>query len=233
MVIDVPARRVQTDEAWSFVHAKEKNLPPEKKGEPGYGDVWTWVGIEAQTKLAISWYVGGRDGGDAFEFMSDLAGRLRNRVQLTTDGHGAYLEAVEGAFGASVDYAQLVKLYGVPPDADHRYSPAECIGARVEIIQGAPDPHHVSTSYVERQNLTMRMRMRRFTRLTNGFSKKLENHWCAVSLHFTYYNFARIHQTLRVTPAMEAGLADHVWTVEEIVGLLEAEEASQETGRQS
>ncbi len=226
-VRDVPAKRVQVDEAWSFVYAKETNVPEEKKGELGYGDIWTWVGIEAETKLAISWYVGSRDAGTAFEFMSDLASRLRDRIQLTSDGHRAYLQGVEGAFGAGVDYAQLVKLYGVPPEADHRYSPAECIGTRMETITGAPDPRHISTSFVERQNLTMRMGMRRFTRLTNGFSKKLENHWCAVNLHFVYYNFARVHQTLRVTPAMEAGLTDHVWSVEEIVGLVETAEAAQ------
>ncbi len=229
-VRDVPAKRVQCDEAWSFVYAKAKNVPPAKRGEFGYGDVWTWVGIEAQSKLAISWCVGSRDAGTAFEFMSDLAGRLRNRVQLTTDGHNAYLIAVEEAFGAEVDYAMLVKLYGAAPEGSEvRYSPAECIGIRRQTIKGAPDRKHVSTSFVERQNLTLRMGMRRFTRLTNGHSKKMLNHWCAINLHFVYYNFARIHQTLRVTPAMEAGLTDHVWSVEEIVGLLDRRKDSVRT----
>jgi IS1 family transposase len=222
---NLPCKRVQADEIWSFCHAKDKNLPASMKGKPGVGSIWTWTAICADTKLVPSWHVGTRDAGCAYEFMVDLASRLRGRVQLTTDGHGAYLVAVPGAFGRAIDYAQLVKIYGVPADAEKRYSPAECLGARVEEISGNPDPEHISTSYVERQNLTMRMGMRRFTRLTNGFSKKIENHRHNVALHFMHHNFARIHQTLRCTPAMEAGVADHPWTIEEIVGLLEAKEA--------
>lgn len=183
------------------------------------GDVWTWTAIDAETKMVPSWRLGGRDAHTAKEFINDLAGRLATRVQLTTDGHKAYLSAVEGAFGADVDYAMLVKLYGHGVEDESRYSPAECIGAIRTVVQGNPDPNHISTSYVERQNLTMRMCMRRFTRLTNAFSKKIENHAAALALYFMYYNFGRIHKTLRCTPAMEAGLADHVWSLEEIAGL--------------
>jgi IS1 family transposase len=218
---DLPCRRIQCDEIWSFCHAKEKNLPDELKGTFGYGDVWTWTAICADTKLVPAWLVGLRDADYGSVFMQDLARRLRHRVQLTTDGHRAYLEAVERAFGAEIDYAMLVKLYGQPRDSAARYSPPECIGTQTHRVMGAPDPTFISTSYAERQNLTMRMAMRRFTRLTNAFSKKVENLQHAVSLHFMYYNFARIHKTLRVTPAMEAGISQHVWTLEEILGLIE------------
>lgn len=219
-VRNLKVRRMQADEIWCFVGAKAKNVRVEKKQE-GWGDVWTWVGIDADTKLVISYLVGGRDGGWAHEFMEDCANRIKNRVQITTDGHRAYLEAVENAFGADIDYAQLQKIYGAPSDDEQRrYSPARCIGCDMKVVSGDPDPAHVSTSYVERQNLTMRMGMRRFTRLTNGFSKKVDNHRHMIALHYMYYNFCRIHQTLRVTPAMEAGIADRVWGVEELVALL-------------
>jgi IS1 family transposase len=218
-------KRIQCDEIWEFVYAKAKNVPEEHAGEWGYGDVWTWVAVDADTKLVPSWAVGRRDGFTAQAFIRDLADRLATRVQLTTDGHKVYLEAVEGAFGANVDYAMLVKMYegdsGKNAPAQTRYSPAACTGAQKQKIMGNPDPAHISTCYVERQNLTMRMHMRRFTRLTNAFSKKVDNHKAAVALHFMHYNFARIHQTLRVTPAMEAGVSDHVWSIEEIIGLLD------------
>lgn len=218
---NLPCRRIQADEVWSFCYAKAKNIPEELRGTEGVGDVWTWTAICADTKLVPSWYIGGRSGEDAEVFIRDLAGRLANRVQLTTDGHRPYLEAVEGAFGSEIDYAMLIKLYSVPPTgAESRYSPSECCGTRTQKVTGNPDERTISTSYVERQNLTMRMGMRRFTRLTNGFSKKLENLEHAVALHFMHYNFARVHQSLRVTPAMEAGVSDHVWSIEEIVGLL-------------
>lgn len=216
-LVNLPCKRIQCDEIWAFCYSKQKNIPMEKQGEFGYGDVWTWTAIDADSKLIASYFVGLRDAGCAYHFMKDLAGRLKNRVQLTTDGHKPYLSAVEGAFGSEIDYAQLVKVYGAPPANDTRYSPAQCLGTIVSEVSGNPDAEHISTSYVERQNLTMRMCMRRFTRLTNGFSKKVENHMHAVSIHFMYYNFARVHKTLRVTPAMEAGVADHVWTVREIV----------------
>jgi IS1 family transposase len=213
-------RRLQCDEIWCFVGAKAKNVTPERKAE-GWGDVWTWTAIDAETKLCVSYLVGGRDAGWAGDFMEDCASRINSRVQVTTDGHRAYLDAVEGAFGMDVDYAQLQKIYGAPSDAEvRRYSPAKCIGTDMKVVSGNPDPQHVSTSFVERQNLTMRMSMRRFTRLTNGFSKKIENHAHMVAIHFMHYNFARVHKTLRVTPAMEAGLANRVWTLEEIVSLL-------------
>ncbi len=220
---NLPCKRIQCDEIWSFCYAKNKNVPIEKRGQFGFGDVWTWTAICADTKLVPSWMIGGRDAVAAYAFMHDLAGRLKNRVQLTTDGHRVYLDAVESAFGMDIDYSMLIKLYGVdtrPEEA--RYSPAECIGTRIIPIIGQPNPRHISTSYVERQNLTMRMQMRRFTRLTNAFSKKVENLRWAVALHFMHYNFCRVHQTLRVTPAMEAGIADHVWSIEEIVDLLNA-----------
>jgi IS1 family transposase/lambda repressor-like predicted transcriptional regulator len=212
--------RVQCDEIWGFCYSKEKNVSREDKGILGHGDVWTWTAIDAETKLIVSYLVGKRDADYANAFMTDVASRLASRVQLTTDGHGPYLYAVEGAFGADIDYAMLVKHYG-PADAQdqRRYSPSEFLNAEMRVINGKPAKAHISTSYVERQNLTMRMGMRRFTRLTNGFSKKVENLEHAVSLHFMHYNFARIHKTLRVTPAMEAGLTDHVWTLEEIAAL--------------
>jgi IS1 family transposase len=207
---------------WLFVGAKDKNVPVGKRGEFGMGSVWTWTAIDADTKLIPSWLVATRDAGSAWDFVQDVASRLRGgRVQITTDGHRPYLEAVEGAFGMDVDYAMLVKIYGVDPQGERSYSPPVCLGCKVEKISGDPDPKHISTSYVERQNLTMRMSMRRFTRLTNAFSKKVENHAAAVALYFMWYNFGRVHQTLRVTPAMEAGVGDHVWTVAEIVGLLD------------
>jgi IS1 family transposase len=213
---NLKCRRLQCDEIWQFCYAKEKNVPQEKRGQFGFGDVWTWVAIDAQTKLVPSFMVGNRDAQSAKMFIDDLAARLSNRVQLTTDGLRVYLEAVEGAFGCDVDYAMLIKIYSSTQE-ETRYSPAECIGCESKIIQGKPDMKHVSTSYVERQNLTMRMQMRRFTRLTNGFSKKIENHAYALAIFYMHYNFCRIHQTLRVTPAMEAGITDHVWTVEEML----------------
>jgi len=219
---NLKCRRVQCDEIWSFVQMKQKTAKRHGIETFGVGDVWTWTAIDADTKLVPCWFVGGRDGGAAYELMSDLESRLAHRVQLTTDGHNAYLSAVEDTFGyRGVDYAMLVKLYGPDPQEDEkRYSPAKCIGCEQHKVFGNPDPDHISTSYVERQNLTMRMGMRRFTRLTNAFSKKVENHCYMVALHFMWYNFGRVHQTLRVTPAMEASVADHVWTVEEIVDLI-------------
>jgi IS1 family transposase len=209
-------RYIQCDEIWAFCYAKDKNVPEDKRGIFGYGDVWTWVAIDAETKLVPSFMIGTRGAQTAKAFIDDLASRLANRVQLTTDGHRVYLQAVEDAFGSDIDYAMLVKLYGSDGEAETRYSPAECIGCREIGITGRPDPKHISTSYVERQNLTMRMNMRRFTRLTNAFSKKVENHVAMVAIHFMHYNFARIHKTLRVTPAMAAGITDHVWSLEEI-----------------
>ena len=217
---NLPCERIQCDEIWSFCYAKEKNVPEDKKGIFGYGDVWTFTAICADTKLVPAWHIGRRDLENATLFMSDLAAKLAHRVQLTTDGHKIYLEAVESAFGADIDFSQLIKLYGETPDGQKRYSPAKCTGTIKVKVNGHPDEKHVSTSYVERQNLTMRMSMRRFTRLTNGFSKKVENLFYAVSLHFMYYNFCRIHQTLRVTPAMEANITDHVWDIEDILNLL-------------
>jgi IS1 family transposase len=214
-------RRIQCDEIWCFVYAKQKNVTVTISAvHPDAGDIWTWTALDADTKLMVSWLVGSRDAGAAYEFMQDVASRLQNRVQLTTDGHIPYLAAVEDAFGSDIDYAMLQKIYGSDPSAEKRYSPAVCLGSLARPITGNPDPKHISTSYVERQNLTMRMSMRRFTRLTNGFSKKVEMHAHSVALHFMYYNFAKIHQTLRVTPAMEAGVSDHVWSLEELVGLL-------------
>jgi IS1 family transposase len=223
-VRNLRVRRLQFDEIWNFVGAKAKNATPEKKAE-GWGDTWTWTALDADTKLCVSYLVGGRDLGWATEFMQDCANRISNRVQITTDGHKAYLEAVEAAFGADIDYAQLQKIYGAPIDDHRRYSPATCIGCDIKVVSGNPNPKHVSTSFVERQNLSMRMSIRRFTRLTNAFSKKVENHAAAVALWFMYYNFCRVHQTLRVTPAMEAGIATHVWSIDELVALLEQKAA--------
>lgn len=219
---NLPCERIQCDEIWAFCYAKQKNVPVERQGQFGYGDVWTWTAMCADTKLIPSWLVGSRGSRTAFEFINDLAGRLKNRIQLTTDGHRVYLDAIEGAFGSEIDYAMLVKIYGADSSDESRYSPADCIDCKPIPITGHPNPKHISTSYVERQNLTMRMSMPRFTRLTNAFSKKVENHAHAVALHFMYYNFCRIHQTLRVTPAMEAGVADHVWAIDEIIALVEA-----------
>lgn len=215
-------RQIQVDEIWNFCYAKEKNVPMEFKGKFGYGDVWTWVPIDATTKLIPCWLIADRSAEAATILMRDLASRLTHRVQLTTDGLKAYLSAVEEAFGSDIDYSQLVKLYGSAPEPETRYSPGECIGCERKRIMGNPDPAHISTSYVERQNLTMRMGMRRFTRLTNAFSKKIKNQAAAVAIHFMHYNFARIHKTLRVTPAMEAGISDHVWSLEEIVEMAES-----------
>jgi IS1 family transposase len=224
---NLTCKHIQCDEIWQFCYAKDKNVPAEKKGIFGYGDVWTWVALDADTKLVPSFRIGTRSGQTAKLFMDDLASRLANRVQLTTDGHRAYLEAVEGAFGNAIDYAMLVKLYGNDRDTEVRYSPAECIGCKEIAVTGRPDPKHISTSFVERQNLTMRMSMRKFSRLTNAFAKKVDNLHHSVALHYMWYNFARVHKTLRVTPAMEAGIADHVWGIEEIVALLESNRATQ------
>jgi IS1 family transposase len=223
---NLKSKRIQVDEIWSFTYAKQKNVATAKAAPDGAGDTWTWTAIDADSKFIISWFIGGRDGECAAWFMNDLASRLANRVQLTSDGHRAYLEAVEGAFGADIDFAQLVKIYGASPEsAKGRYSPAECTGAIKTPIEGKPDPKHISTSYAERANLTMRMHMRRFTRLTNAFSKKVENHAHSMALFTTYYNFVRIHKTLRVTPAMAAGVTDRLWEVSDIVALIESAEA--------
>jgi IS1 family transposase len=223
---ELPCRRLQVDEIWAFVYAKQKNVPPEKQGAAG--DVWTWVAIDADTKLVPTFHIGPRDLATATSFMSDLASRLSGRVQLTTDGHRPYLLAVEGAFNGEVDYAQLVKVYGRDQSnrPERRYSPAVCLGQDMQPISGDPDPDHISTSYVERLNLTMRMSMRRYTRLTNAFSKKVENLTAAVSLHFMHYNFCRVHQTLGTTPAVAAGITNHMWTLDELIGLLVEAEAT-------
>jgi IS1 family transposase len=227
---NLPCTKLQVDEVWSFVYAKAKNVPEEHNSEFGYGDVWTFTAIDADTKLVPCWKVGTRDADCAYEFLSDLKDRLTNRVQLTSDGHKMYLEAVEHAFGHEVEYAQLVKMYGQDTESEKRYSPAKCIGSEKHVVQGNPDISKVSTSYVERQNLTMRMCMRRFTRLTNAFSKKLDNHVLALALYFMHYNFARSHKSLANpyprTPAMAAGLTDHVWSIEEIVKLVDSIKSS-------
>ncbi|MFZ0497047.1 MAG: IS1 family transposase [Methylocella sp.] len=221
----VKAKRIQVDEIWSFTAAKQKNVAAMKKPIYGAGDTWTWTALEADTKLIVSYSVGDRDSDCAKQFMDDVASRLATRVQLTSDGHKAYLDAVEGAFGADVDYAQLVKMYGASAESmKGRYSPAECTGIKKTPIEGKPDPKHISTSFVERQNLTMRMSMRRFTRLTNAFSKKFENHVHALSLYFVHYNWMRIHKTLRVTPAMAAGLTGKLMGWEDIIAIMDAEE---------
>ncbi len=221
---NLSCKTIQCDEIWSFCYSKEKNIPKEKQGKFGFGDVWTWTAIDADTKLIASWFVGLRTASHAFRFIRDLKGRLANRVQLTTDGHKAYLTAVEDAFGGDIDFAMLVKLYGNSPEGQTRYSPAKCVGAEPHAIQGKPDPDKISTSFAERQNLTMRMSMRRFTRLTNAFSKKIDNHMFAIALYFMHYNFARPHKTLAdpypTTPAMAAGISDHIWSIDEIVGLI-------------
>jgi IS1 family transposase len=222
-VRNVKAERVQCDEIWSFVGAKQKNIKTMKAPVEGAGDVWTWTAIDADSKMIISYLVGGRDGRYAAEFMDDVASRLANRVQLTTDGHKAYLEAVEGAFGADVDYEQLVKIYGASPDSSKgSYLPADCIGIKKNPIEGEPDEKHINTSYVERMNLNIRMGNRRFTRLTNAFSKKVDNHLHMLSLYFIHYNFCRIHKTLRVTQAMEAGVSDVIRDMEWVLGLIDA-----------
>jgi IS1 family transposase/lambda repressor-like predicted transcriptional regulator len=226
LIRNIHARRVEVDEIWNYCYAKAKNVPEEKKGT-GAGDVWTWVGIDSESKMIISYLVGGRDAEWANHFMLDLASRVSHRIQLTSDGLRHYFAAVENAFGADVDFAMLVKIYGASSDSpESRYSPAKCIGCESHRVMGNPDPAYISTSYIERQNLTMRMSMRRFTRLTNGFSKKLENLRHAVAIHYMHYNFCRVHKTLRVTPAMEAGIANHVWAIEELINLLEAKESA-------
>ncbi|RWD45498.1 MAG: DDE domain-containing protein [Mesorhizobium sp.] len=221
---NLTSRRIQVDEIWSFTYAKQKNVATAKAAREDAGDTWTWTAIDADTKLVMSWLVGGRDSEYAMAFMDDLSRRLANRVQLTSDGHRAYLEAVEGAFGGDIDFAMLVKLYGNSPETPKGRSPAECTGARKTPIEGNPNPKHISTSFAERQNLTMRMHMRRFTRLTNGFSKKVEAHANAVALHFIYYNFVRIHASLRMTPAMAAGVTEKLWEIADLVALIEVKE---------
>lgn len=225
---DLSCERIQCDEIWSFCYSKQKNIPDAKRGEPGVGDVWTWVALDSDTKLVPTYRIGGRDLNEAAAFMTDLAARLRNRVQITTDGHAPYRLAVAGAFDGDVDYAQLVKLYGNDRSnkPERRYSPAVCLDAIPTRVSGDPDPDHISTSHVERLNLTMRMSVRRYTRLTNAFSKKVENHAAAVSLHFMHYNFCRKHQTLGTTPAVAAGVTDHVWKIDEIIALLDEAERS-------
>jgi IS1 family transposase len=219
-VRNVHSKRIQADEIWSFIGCKQKNIPVDANDGLYRGDVWTWTALDADSKLIVSWLIGGRDAGFADMFMKDVSHRLANRVQMTTDGLKVYLTAVADNFGTNIDYAMLVKIYGPTGTAEaRRYSPPECIGCETKRVCGTPDEDHISTSFAERQNLTMRMKMRRFTRLTNGFSKKFENHEHAVALNFMHYNFARIHQTLRSTPAMKAGITDHLWSIEEIVGL--------------
>lgn len=219
-VRNLRVRRIQADEVWSFVYGKDKNLALEQV-QSGLGSVWTWTALDADTKLIVSYMLGDRGADTAQAFIQDVASRVSNRIQLTTDGHRVYADAVEDAFGADIDYAMLIKLYGASNDnPESRYSPATCIGCRTGVLAGNPDPDYISTSFVERSNLSMRMGMRRFTRLTNGFSKKVENHGHMVALYFMHYNFCRVHKTLRVTPAMEAGLTDHVWDIEELIGLI-------------
>jgi len=225
-LMSLNCRRVQVDEAWGFCYAKQKNVACAKAAPEGSGDIWTWIGIDADSKLAISYYVGNRDGAAALEFMTDLGKRLANRVQLTSDGHRAYLDAVEETFGADIDYAQLVKIYGAAPEGNtRRYSPAECCGTVKHRVEGNPDPKHVSTSYSERLNLNIRMGNRRMTRLTNGFSKKADNHAHMMSIYFMHYNFVRLHQTLLITPAMAANVTGKLWEMSDMVKVLEDWEA--------
>jgi IS1 family transposase len=227
-VRNVNAKRIQADEIWSFCGAKKKNVTPEMISRRGYaGDVWTWTALDPDSKLIVSWFVGDRGANAALAFMRDLSSRLTRRIQLTTDGHGEYVNAVEWAFGIDIDFAQLIKIFRNDPGPNTRYSPPRFIRLENKIVLGNPDRDHISTSFVERQNLTMRMSMRRFTRLTNGFSKKVENLEAAVALHFVYYNFVRVHQTLRVSPAMAAGIATRLWEISDIVKL--AEPAKSET----
>jgi IS1 family transposase len=221
VLVNLPCKRVQVDEAWAFCYAKQKNVATAKAAPEGAGDIWTWVGLDADTKLVASFYVGARDSEAAMMFMDDLAPRLASRVQLTSDGHKPYLEAIEGAFGGDIDYAMLVKVYGAAPEGQRRYSPAICTGARKHRIEGNPDPKHVSTSYVERSNLSIRMGNRRMTRLTNAFSKKAENHAHMMAIYFMHYNFVRIHQTLKITPTMAAGVTSKLWEMSDMVKVLE------------
>jgi IS1 family transposase len=227
---NLTSKRVQVDEIWNFIYAKNDNVKEAKAAPKDAGDVWTWTAIDADTKLLVSWLVADRKIESAVMFMDDLKERLANRVQLTSDGHRPYLTAVDTVFGDDVDYAMLQKIYGAEPHGEKRYSPAKCIGAKKREISGEPDPAHISTSFVERQNLTMRMHMRRFTRLTNAFSKKIENHACAVALHSMYYNFVRLHQTLKVSPAMAAGVTDRLWEMVDVVDVLDAFEAKGKRG---
>jgi IS1 family transposase len=228
---DLPCKRLQLDEIWAFCYAKQLNVMLAKAAPEEAGDLWTWVALDAETKLVPSWLVGDRSGATAIEFVCDLSKRLANRAQVTSDGHRAYLEAVEAGFGADVDYAQLIKVYGEVPHPASRYSPAQIQGTKTFCCSGNPDRQHISTSYVERQNLTMRMSMRRFTRLSNGFSKKAENHAHSIAIHFMHYNFVRIHQTLRCTPAMEAKVTDQLWSIEDMVAIVDEWEANQSKGK--
>ena len=221
---NLPCRRIQVDELWAFVGAKQKNLTPENEARGAVGDIWLWTAVDADTKLVPSWLLGDRNAQTAHVFMLDLASRLSNRVQLTSDSHGAYLRAVESAFGHQIDYAQLQKVYGESIEPEKRYSPATCIGCRRQELIGDPDPKHISTSFVERHNLSVRMMNRRYTRLTNAFSKKIENHAAAVALGYFAYNFIKIHRTLRMTPAMATGVTNRLWEVSDLVALIEAEE---------
>ena len=226
-LVNLPCKRLQLDEVWAFCYAKQKNVPTAKAAPEGAGDIWTWVALDADTKLAASFYVGARDGAAALDFVSDLAPRLANRVQITTDGHKAYVEAIEESFGADVDYAQLIKVYGAPADGEKRYSPAECIACYGQRVEGRPDARYVSTSYVERQNLNIRMGNRRMTRLTNAFSKKAVNHAHMMANYFMHYNFVRIHKILKVTPAMTANVNSRLWAMADMVNVLEDWEATQ------
>jgi IS1 family transposase len=223
-VRNVTAKRIEADEVWTFCYARRDNVPKDLRGTLGFGDVWTWVGLDTDSKLVVSWTCGRRDADTGYEFMHDLASRLANRVQLTTDGLHAYLVAVDSAFGTEIDYARLIKVYGSDPNAERRYAPPVCLKSTTEIVSGDPDPRHISTSYIERQNLTMRMSMRRFTRLTNGHSKKLENHLHALAVHYVHYNFVRAQKGLKGTPAMAAGLANRVWSIEDVISLLDVAE---------
>jgi IS1 family transposase len=229
------SQRVQCDEIWSFCYAKEKNVADAKAAPNGAGDVWTWTALDADSKLMVSWFVADRSAEAATWLLEDVQARIKSRIQLTTDGHGAYLPAVAQVFGIDVDFAQLVKLYGVeaPTTPERRYGPAACLGAVKTPIEGRPDPDHISTSYVERQNLNMRMGMRRFTRLTNAFSKKIDNHCHSLALYFLYYNFVRIHKSLKVTPAMAAGVSDRLWSVEDIVALIDARDVRRAESRKA
>jgi len=225
-LVNLPCKRLQLDEAWAFCYAKQKNVATAKAAPEGAGDIWTWVGLDADTKLVVSWYVGSRDGEAAKTFVDDLAPRLASRVQLTSDGHKPYLEAIEGAFGSNIDYAMLVKVYGPSLEGQRRYSPPECQGAIKHRVEGKPDPKHISTSFVERQNLNIRMGNRRMTRLTNAFSKKAANHTHMMAIYFMHYNFVRIHQTLKVTPAMAARVTSRLWEMSDMVKVLDDWEAA-------